>query len=115
MPPRQKFLDDLAEAIWVFEVNRVSRDSETFSSRFEPGAPDGIDYLGISGIPRPRGIPPTPMAASLPKKWPSLVEYGSTLATPPIVAARCQIAVHTRIACRAVLLERSRAGHLRGQ
>ncbi|HEU5082022.1 MAG TPA: cytochrome P450 [Acidimicrobiales bacterium] len=44
------------------EVNQVSRDSETFSSRFEPGAADGIDYVGISGIPRARGIPPAGIA-----------------------------------------------------
>lgn len=39
------------------DVARVSRDSEVFSSSFEPGAADGIDYLGIAGVPRSRGIP----------------------------------------------------------
>jgi cytochrome P450 len=44
------------------EVATVSRDSTTFSSRFEPGAPDGIDYRGIAGVPRSRHIPPAGIA-----------------------------------------------------
>lgn len=39
------------------EVARVARDDGTFSSRYEPGGIDGIEYLGITGIPRARGIP----------------------------------------------------------
>jgi cytochrome P450 len=38
-------------------VARVSRDSETFAHRYEPDAPDGIDYIGIGGIPRWPGRP----------------------------------------------------------
>jgi cytochrome P450 len=43
------------------EVAAVSRDADTFSSRYGPGtAGDGIDYVGIAGLPRgtipPQGI-----------------------------------------------------------
>lgn len=44
------------------EVNAVSRNSEVFSSKFDPAADDGIGYIGISGIPRSRGIPPAGIA-----------------------------------------------------
>jgi cytochrome P450 len=39
------------------EVAAVSRDGETFSSRHAPEPIDGVDYLGIAGIPRARTIP----------------------------------------------------------
>jgi cytochrome P450 len=39
------------------EVAQVSRDGETFSSKYEEDSPDGIEYLGIMGIPRVAGIP----------------------------------------------------------
>ena len=39
------------------EVCTVARDSQVYSSAYEPGATDGIDYLGISGVPRKVGIP----------------------------------------------------------
>ena len=39
------------------EVCTVARDAEVYSSAYEPGAADGIDYLGISGVPRKVGIP----------------------------------------------------------
>ena len=35
----------------------VARDNETFAHKYEPGAPDGIDYHGICGIPRPPRTP----------------------------------------------------------
>ncbi len=44
------------------EVTTVSRDNDIFSSTYEPGAADGIDYVGISGIPRSKGIPPAGIA-----------------------------------------------------
>jgi cytochrome P450 len=40
------------------EVARVAREEEYFSHRYEMGAPDGIDYHGEVGIPRPEGQPP---------------------------------------------------------
>jgi cytochrome P450 len=39
------------------EVEAVSRDGATFSSRHEREPVDGIEYLGIAGIPRGRSIP----------------------------------------------------------
>ncbi len=39
------------------EVAAVSRDEVTFSSRHLLEPEDGIDYLGIAGIPRGRAIP----------------------------------------------------------
>ncbi len=39
------------------EVATVSRDAETFSSRHSPEAEDGIEWLGIAGVPRSRAIP----------------------------------------------------------
>jgi cytochrome P450 len=39
------------------EVAAVSRDGETFSSKHLTEPEDGIDYLGIAGIPRSRAIP----------------------------------------------------------
>jgi cytochrome P450 len=46
---------------WVIsgydEVNAVSRDGDTFSSRHAPEPLDGITFLGIAGIPRPGHLP----------------------------------------------------------
>lgn len=39
------------------EVAAVSRDGETFSSKHVAASDDGIDYLGITGIPRAKGMP----------------------------------------------------------
>jgi cytochrome P450 len=39
-------------------VAQVARDDDTFSHRYEPNAPNGIDYYGECGIPRPEGQPP---------------------------------------------------------
>ena len=39
------------------EVAEVARDAETYSSRHDRDADDGVDYLGIAGIPRKPGIP----------------------------------------------------------
>ena len=39
------------------EVAAVSRDGDTFSSRYVPSSEDGIDYIGITGVPRVKGIP----------------------------------------------------------
>jgi len=44
------------------EVAEVSRDADTFSSRYVPESVDGIDYLGITGVPRMVGIPPAGIA-----------------------------------------------------
>jgi cytochrome P450 len=39
------------------EVAAVSRDAETFSSRHVPDSDDGIDWLGITGVPRAPHMP----------------------------------------------------------
>jgi cytochrome P450 len=44
------------------EVARVSRDGDTFSSKYVPEPEDGIEYLGITGVPRIQGIPPAGIA-----------------------------------------------------
>lgn len=38
-------------------VSQIAKDGETFAHKYEPNAPDGIDYYGESGIPRPEGQP----------------------------------------------------------
>jgi cytochrome P450 len=38
-------------------VATVARDNETFAHKYEPDAPDGINYHGICGIPRPARTP----------------------------------------------------------
>lgn len=49
------------EGFWVVsgydEVATVARDAETFSSQYLAESQDGIDYLGIAGVPRPPGLP----------------------------------------------------------
>jgi cytochrome P450 len=39
------------------EVTAVARDGETYSSRYVARSDDGIDYLGITGVPRARSMP----------------------------------------------------------
>ena len=46
------------------EVNAVSRDEDTFSSKYVPEPVDGISYMGIIGVPRLQGIPPAGIAES---------------------------------------------------
>lgn len=38
-------------------VSRAARDGDTFAHKYEPDAPDGIDYQGEMGVPRPEGHP----------------------------------------------------------
>jgi cytochrome P450 len=38
-------------------VAQVARDGETFAHKYEPNAPDGVDYQGEMGVPRPEGQP----------------------------------------------------------
>jgi len=44
------------------EVAAVSRDGTTYSSKYVEGADDGIEYLGIMGVPRISGVPPALIA-----------------------------------------------------
>lgn len=38
-------------------VSQAARDGDTFAHKYEPNAPDGIDYQGEMGVPRPAGQP----------------------------------------------------------
>jgi cytochrome P450 len=38
-------------------VSQTARDDDTFSHKFEPDAPNGVDYQGEMGVPRPEGQP----------------------------------------------------------
>ena len=44
------------------EVVAVSRDAATFSSKYEEDSPDGIEYIGIMGVPRMPGVPSAKIA-----------------------------------------------------
>jgi cytochrome P450 len=39
-------------------VAQAARDGEVFAHKYEPKAPDGVDYQGEMGVPRPEGQPP---------------------------------------------------------
>jgi cytochrome P450 len=38
-------------------VSQSARDGETFAHKYEPNSPDGVDYQGEMGVPRPEGQP----------------------------------------------------------
>jgi cytochrome P450 len=38
-------------------VSQTARDGDTFAHKYEPDAPDGVDYQGEMGVPRPEGQP----------------------------------------------------------
>ncbi len=38
-------------------VSHTARDGDTFAHKYEPDAPDGVDYQGEMGVPRPDGQP----------------------------------------------------------
>jgi cytochrome P450 len=44
------------------EVVSVSRDGATYSSKYEENSPDGIEYIGIMGVPRMEGVPSAKIA-----------------------------------------------------
>jgi cytochrome P450 len=44
------------------EVVTVSRDGTTYSSKYEENSPDGIEYIGIMGVPRMEGVPSAKIA-----------------------------------------------------
>jgi cytochrome P450 len=39
-------------------VTQAARDGDTFAHKYEPDAPDGVNYQGEMGVPRPEGQPP---------------------------------------------------------
>jgi cytochrome P450 len=44
------------------EVAAVSRDGSTYTSKYVENSPDGMEYLGIMGVPRMPGVPPALIA-----------------------------------------------------
>ncbi|MBV9350790.1 MAG: cytochrome P450 [Mycobacterium sp.] len=38
-------------------VTQIARDGNTFAHKYQPNAPDGVDYQGEMGVPRPEGQP----------------------------------------------------------
>ncbi|MGO4444233.1 cytochrome P450 [Mycobacterium sp. 2YAF39] len=39
------------------EVSQIARDGDSFAHKYEPDSPDGVNYQGELGIPRPQGQP----------------------------------------------------------
>ncbi len=69
------------------EVVAVSRDHTTFSSTYEENAPDGIDYIGIMGIPRMRGVPSAQISEKEGPTHVALRRLLNPFLLPPAVAA----------------------------
>lgn len=68
------------------EVAAVARDSETFTPRYEEGAPDGLEYIGIMGIPRVPGMPPVGIAEAEGNLHAALRRAINPYMLPPAVA-----------------------------
>jgi cytochrome P450 len=67
------------------EVATVSRDAETFTSRYPAERDDGIDYLGIAGLPR-GGIPPQGIAEVEGARHGALRRVLNRFLAPPAIA-----------------------------
>jgi cytochrome P450 len=67
------------------EVAIVSRDADTFSSRYEPETMDGIEYLGIAGLPR-GGIPAQGIAEVEGPRHGALRRVLNRFLAPPAIA-----------------------------
>jgi cytochrome P450 len=67
------------------EVAAVSRDAETFTSRYLAEPDDGIDYLGIAGLPR-GGIPPQGIAEVEGSRHGALRRVLNQFLAPPAIA-----------------------------
>jgi cytochrome P450 len=67
------------------EVATVSRDAETFTSRYATEPDDGIDYLGIAGVPRGR-IPPQGIAEVEGSRHGALRRVLNRFLAPPSIA-----------------------------
>jgi cytochrome P450 len=68
------------------EVAAVSRDNATFTSKYEADSPDGIDYLGIMGVPRIVGVPPAAIAEAEGPAHAALRRIINPFMLPPAVA-----------------------------
>ncbi len=69
------------------DVVRVARDEGTFSSKYEPDSADGVEYLGITGIPRATGVPPAGIAEADPAIHAVLRRLLNPYLLPPAVEA----------------------------
>ncbi len=69
------------------EVAAVSRDGATFTSKYEENSPDGIDYIGIMGVPRMPGVPPALIAEVEGQTHASLRRILNPFMLPSAVAA----------------------------
>lgn len=69
------------------DVVEVAKDEHRFSSRYEPEPVDGIAYLGITGVPRGRGIPPAGIAEADPTVHAALRRLLNPHLLPPAVTA----------------------------
>ncbi len=67
------------------EVAEVARDEATYASTYLRDAPDGIEYLGITGIPRARGIQPAGIAEAPPPLHAALRRLLNPYLLPPAV------------------------------
>jgi cytochrome P450 len=67
------------------EVNAVSRDEDTFTSVYVAEPDDGIDYLGIMGVPRLQGVPSAGIAESLAGPHAELRRVINPFLLPPAV------------------------------
>jgi cytochrome P450 len=67
------------------EVATVSRDAETFTSRYRAETDDGVDYLGIAGLPRGR-IPPQGIAEVEGPRHGALRRVLNRFLAPPAIA-----------------------------
>jgi cytochrome P450 len=67
------------------EVATVSRDAETFTSRYAAETDEGIDYLGIAGLPRGR-IPPQGIAEVEGPRHGGLRRVLNRFLAPPAIA-----------------------------
>jgi cytochrome P450 len=70
------------------QVVEVAKDEGRFSSRYEPEPVDGINYLGITGVPRGKGIPPAGIAEADPVVHAALRRLLNPYLLPPAVTAR---------------------------
>lgn len=68
------------------EVAAVARDSATFTPRYEADSPDGIEYIGIMGVPRGRDMPPVGIAEAEGARHGALRRLLNPFMLPPAVA-----------------------------
>ncbi|MGO8860149.1 MAG: cytochrome P450 [Acidimicrobiales bacterium] len=68
------------------EVAAVARDSETFTTRFEENATDGLTYVGIAGVPRPEGLPAIGIGEAVGDRHAALRRAINPFMLPPAVA-----------------------------